>query len=76
MEPYVNAETVREFLALRTVQTVLRMVHRDGLPAERVGMQYRFRLSAVEAWVKAQSVARGGGAGQAAVVPLHERRAG
>ena len=74
MENFVTAERVREFLALKNVETVLRMVARDGLPAERVGVQYRFLLSEVRSWVREQSVAREAGAGQADVVPLHERR--
>jgi len=41
---------VAQMLRLST-KTVARLVERDGLPAARIGREYRFRRSAVVAWL-------------------------
>ncbi len=56
--------TVRNAAGLLEVdqKTVYRLIERDGLPAFRVGRQWRLRLSDVEKWIDGQLRAREAGA--------------
>lgn len=55
MEPLLTTEEVAEYLRVEVV-TVRRLIVRGGLPAYRIGGEFRFTASDVEGFVKSQRV--------------------
>jgi predicted DNA-binding transcriptional regulator AlpA len=49
-EAFVGPDTVREFLAFESIETIYRLC-RDGMPHRRIGRNLRFRLSEIEDWL-------------------------
>jgi len=55
----LTAEHVAEMLEVH-VRTVAKLVIRDGLPAHRLGREYRFNRAEVLAWLEERSTRHGG----------------
>ena len=51
IEPFVSTEEVCEFLG-KPASWLYNRAERLGVPRYRVGLQYRYRLSEVAAWVE------------------------
>lgn len=51
VEPFVTTEDVAEFLG-KPPSWLYNRAERLGVPRYRVGLQYRYRLSEVAAWVE------------------------
>ncbi|WP_186064178.1 helix-turn-helix domain-containing protein [Burkholderia gladioli] len=51
-EPWVSVEHIAEHLGV-VKDTVYRWRERRGLPAHRVGRLWKFKVSEVDAWVRA-----------------------
>lgn len=47
---YVTAADVADVFGIKQEKTVLELVKREGLPAHRIGRQYRFVLNEVAEW--------------------------
>ncbi len=58
-EPWVSVDEVAKHLGV-VKDSIYRWIEGRGLPAHRVGRLWKFKLSEVDAWVKAG----GAGAGQ------------
>lgn len=58
-EPWVSVEDVAKHLGV-TKDSVYRWIEERGLPANRLGRLWKFKLSEVDAWVNS-----GGAAGRA-----------
>lgn len=58
LEAFVGPETVREFLAFDSVETIYRLC-RSGMPHRRIGRNLRFRLSEIEEWLAGSTGANG-----------------
>jgi excisionase family DNA binding protein len=56
-EPFLTAAEVATWLNLH-VETVYALIEREDFPAVRVGAQWRFQESAVQAWLTARNAAR------------------
>ena len=54
----LTAERVAEMLEVH-VKTVAKLVVRDGLPAHRLGREYRFRRAEVLAWLEERATRPG-----------------
>jgi excisionase family DNA binding protein len=54
----LTAESVAEMLEVH-VRTVAKLVVRDGLPAHRLGREYRFNRAEVLAWLEERSTRHG-----------------
>ena len=50
---FMTTDEVLDFLRINP-RTIYRLIHRGDLPAVRVGRQWRFRQSDVEAWLERQ----------------------
>ena len=60
VEPFVGTEEVAAFLG-KPPSWIYNRAERLGIPRYRVGLQYRFRLSEVAAWVERGRLGEGGG---------------
>src|SRR2546430_1498322 len=63
MEPLLTTEEVAEWLRVDVV-TVRRLISRGELPAYRIGNEYRFKTSELEAYLQRQRVS-----GEEGVIP-------
>lgn len=50
-EPWLSVEQIAVYLAI-SKETVYRWLEKGKIPAHRVGKQWRFKPSEVDAWVK------------------------
>lgn len=50
-EPWVSLEEVAAFLGVNK-DTIRNWIKKTDIPAHRVGRQWKFKLSEVDAWVK------------------------
>lgn len=66
-EAFLTTEEVLEYLQVN-LRTVYRLIKAGRIPAVRVGRQWRFRKSDIDAWLDSQR-ARGARAGSAAAAP-------
>jgi excisionase family DNA binding protein len=57
-EPWVSVEEVSEYLGV-TKDTVYRWIEKRGLPAQKIGKLWKFKLSEVEGWARAGGRAKG-----------------
>ena len=53
-EKYISMKEVCEYLSVQR-QTVLNWIAQKNFPAVKVGKFWRFKLSEIEAWIKAQN---------------------
>jgi excisionase family DNA binding protein len=53
MERWSSVEEVTEHLGVGR-DTIYRWIERKGLPAHRIGRLWKFKLSEVDSWVRAQ----------------------
>jgi len=51
-EPWVSVEQVAEHMDV-TRDSIYRWIDRKGLPAHRVGRLWKFKVSAVDEWMRA-----------------------
>ena len=51
-EPWVSVEQVSEHMDV-TRDSIYRWIDRKGLPAHRVGRLWKFKVSAVDEWMRA-----------------------
>jgi excisionase family DNA binding protein len=51
-EPWVSVDVLAQHLGV-TKDSVYRWIERKGLPARKVGKLWKFKLSEVDAWVRA-----------------------
>ena len=51
-EPWVSVDQIAEHLGV-TRDSIYRWIDRKGLPAHRLGRLWKFKVSAVDAWVHA-----------------------
>jgi len=51
-EPWVSVEQIAEHLGV-TRDSIYRWIDRKGLPAHRVGRLWKFKVSELDAWVRA-----------------------
>ena len=58
MERWSSVEEVTEHLGVGR-DTIYRWIERKGLPAHRIGRLWKFKLSEVDSWVRAQSAQSG-----------------
>lgn len=59
VEPWVTSEEICTYLRI-SANTLTRWLAVRGMPGHRIGRSLRFRLSEVDAWVKAGSPSRKG----------------
>jgi excisionase family DNA binding protein len=55
-EPWVTLEETAQHLGVST-DTVHRWIRAKGIPVHRMGRQWRFKVSEVDAWVRAGKAA-------------------
>ena len=60
VEPFVGTEEVAAFLG-KPPSWIYNRAERLGIPRYRVGLQYRYRLSEVAAWVEQGRLGEAGG---------------
>lgn len=70
-EPWVSVDDVVKHLGVAR-DSVYRWIERKGLPAHKVGRIWKFKLSEVDAWVRAG----GAHAGDEVDTPLPSKRGG
>ena len=58
IERWSSVEEVTEHLGVGR-DTIYRWIERKGLPAHRIGRLWKFKLSEVDSWVRAQSAPSG-----------------
>ena len=51
-EPWVSLDDVAKHLAVSR-DTVYRWIKHRGMPAHRMGRQWKFKVSEVDAWIRA-----------------------
>ena len=75
-EGFLTTEEVLDYLQVN-LRTVYRLIKAGKIPAVRVGRQWRFRKSDIDAWLESQRPrnARSGAPGAARVAPLAAGRA-
>ena len=59
-EPWVSVDEVARHLGVAK-DSVYRWIEAKGLPAHRIGRLWKFKLSEVDVWVRADGAASGSG---------------
>ena len=67
-EPWVSVDEVASHLGVAR-DTVYRWINSKGLPAQRIGRLWKFKLSDVDAWVRKGLTAEGALSGSAGKDP-------
>ena|SRR5437588_5004485 len=57
-EPWVSVDVLAQHLGV-TKDSVYRWIERKGLPARKIGKLWKFKLSEVDAWVRAGAAGAG-----------------
>ena len=55
-EPLMTASEIAQHLRLH-IETIYRLIQKEGLPAVKAGGQWRFRVSEVDRWLRVRAEA-------------------